>query len=313
VKQDIIYQLKELFRKCDDRYDIHAKAKVIIESAAQKEEFLFDIIRDNLLDNNFLNKLRHYPTLSMSICEIPEFSFVMNIFPPLPSRKTNISFQSIHHHGQLLLTTVGAFGPGYKSILFKKDFKINSQTEIADLKIEKIYQNEFGRAEFVDAFQPHVVFYPASFSATYAFWCDNKRSAKGALKKLPLLNKIKQPLLKLLKALKAESILGMNKIEYFDFYIDNGKVKALKNRLDYEKVGTNRNFLQNIFCFIQQTGFQDESFLRALLNNPNEKEDVRYYIDLLLKGISIEDSFFEGHLEIPKVNILEADIITACG
>jgi hypothetical protein len=313
MKEQIINQLKALFQKYDDRYMVHSEAAPILENASRDQTFLYDVIRLNLSDPAFLQKKRHYPTLSMPVVESPEFSLVVNIFPSLPSKDTDISFQSIHHHGSLLLTTVGAFGPGYGSIVFKKNYSIDPATGITKMEIEKEYQNILSKAEFIDARQPHIVFYPTDFSATYAFWCNKKITAKESLKKFPLINKLKKPAAKIISKMGLGNLIGINKVEYFDFYIDSNNVIALKERLAYEKEGDNENFLQNIFSFIQQTGFKDEKFLRELMMKENTPEAALKWIEKLLTGENISPVFYDGHLNIPKVNLSKKELSKAIG
>jgi hypothetical protein len=312
--QERLATIKKIFAETDDRYEVHARCKPILEKLTASPNFLFDVIRQNLNDTAFLAKKRHYSTLSMTISESPEFSFVVNIFPPLPNRQTDISFQSIHHHGSLLLSAVAAFGPGYESIVFKKGYSINFDTAETEMQIEKQYQNQIGKVEFIDAYQPHIVFYPTNFSATYALWCDKtKKNTKEALKKIALVNRIKKPLAKLINRAGLGKHMGLNKAEYFDFYVENGTVKALKDRLEYDRCGDNDNFLRNIFAFIQQTGFNDTAFLTDFLNRPDIDDTAKKYAGMLLAGQTITDAFYEGHLNIPYVNLELEDILCAIG
>lgn len=310
--KEVLTGIKKVFAETEDRYEVHSRCRPILESLTTSSDFLYAVIRQNLSDPVFLEKRRHYSTLSMTISESPEFSFVMNIFPPLPSRQTNISFQSIHHHGSLLLSTVSVLGPGYESILFKKNYTIDFGTGQTDMQIEKQYQNQIGKVEFVDANQPHVVFYPVGFSATYALWCDKtKKNTKEALKKIELVNKIKKPLAKLINRVGLAKQFGLNKAEYFDFYINDGTIKALKNREEYNQAGDNDNFLRNIFAFIQQTGFNDTAFLTAFLEKAEVSATAKKYALMLMEGHTITDVFYEGHLDIPYVNLNREAIMRA--
>lgn len=306
----VINQLEDLFKNYNcNRYLIHEKAVSILEEASKNNEFLFDAIRQNLADPMFLQRNRHYPTLSLPIVESAEFSLVINIFPPLPSRRTDISFQSIHHHGSLLLSTVGVFGPGYSSIVFKKGFVIDEITLITDMIIEKEYQNALSKVEFIDSYQPHIVFYPQNFSATIAFWCDDKPKLKESIKKLKWVNQIKKPARKIVSFLGLSNFFGINKVEFFDFFVEENNIKALKDRLSYDKVGDNENFVQNIFSFIQQTGFKDKIFLENLYSKSEVSDLTKHFIKKILNEEKIIDNFFNGHLDIEKVNIQKSRII----
>lgn len=297
--------------KNNSKYIAHKKAQDILLRMSSDQQILFEIIRRNLNDPEFLMKTRHYPTLAMLIFEDNNFSFYLNIFPPHPSRRTDISSQSIHHHGKLILSTVSAFGPGYNSILFKKGFSIDFESCLTKMEIEKDYQNQLNEVSFVDESQPHIVFYPIDFSGTYALWSDFENSTKDVVKRIGVINKFKKPIAKVINYLGLARTFGLNKIEFFDFYVENEKIKAMKERERYMADGGNENFLQNIFCFIQKTGFNDVEFLERLYNKESTPSPAKKYIKMLLAQEEIQDVFFDGHLNIEKVNLLKNDILKA--
>jgi hypothetical protein len=295
--------------KSEDYYQSHKDITEILKSLVLDNVFLFEIIRYNLSKPDFLRRKRHYPTLSMVIAENENFSFVANLWLPLPNKETDTSFQSIHHHGNLLLSTISAYGPGYNSILFKKGFKIYKETEETEMVVDKIYHNSLNHLEFIDANTPHVVFYPTDFSITYALWsADKPMKAKAALKKMGILKAIKKPLLQLLKIFRLDSLLGLNTVTYFDFHPSGGKLKAMKDRVGYPE-GSNGNFLQNIFYILQKVGFDDRQFLESLKKDPKITRDAHTWIDKFLKGEEINPKFEDIHLNVPKVNLLKKDIL----
>lgn len=103
--------------------------------------------------------------------------------------------------------------------------------------------------------------------------------------------------------------LGINKVNYFDFYVENNEIKAMKEREAYELQGSNDNFLQNIFCFIQKTGFSDILFLNNLYNNPAIPHTAKKYVAKLLNNETIPDLFYEGHLNVPQVNLRKEEVL----
>ena len=48
-----------IFAQEKDRYEAHRKAAPVLKQMAEEKEVLFEIFRKNLLDENFINKLRH--------------------------------------------------------------------------------------------------------------------------------------------------------------------------------------------------------------------------------------------------------------
>lgn len=309
--QKYIKELKDIFRS-NERYEAHKKSASILRKMSQDMSLVHEIIKNNLENPEFLKKTRHYPTIAFPIEENNEFGMVMNCFLPVPDRSTNISFQSIHHHGNLLLTTVSCFGPGYESMIFKKDFNIDKDSEFATLTLEKIYLNELNNYEFIDSYTPHIVFYPASLSITLALWSSDKKTKLSEAKNLSLVRKLKKPLLKLAKLLGASSLLNLNVINYFDFYVDKNQIKALKTRIEYPE-GDNTNFLQNVFYILQQLKFRDSKFLEDLRHKykGENKNVVSALIEDILNGKDIQDRFLDIHLNIDKVNIKKEDILNA--
>jgi hypothetical protein len=305
-----IEQICDIFEKTENRYDVHTQCQPILSAMAKDRAVLYEIIKQNLVNPAFLSRTRHYSTLSMAVYEHSDFSMVINIFPPLPNRNTDITFQSIHHHGNLLLSTVSFFGPGYSSIVYKKGFEINKDTHETNLEIEKIYENHLYQLEFCDSHQPHVVFYPTDFSSTLVIWSDDKRNLKNTFKKFGFLKKIKPLILKVLKMLRLSAAVGINKIEYFDFYRENGVYYGLKDRLAYDDAGSNYNFLENIFCFLQKFGFDDMDFLKNLKNLEAFPKEAHGLIDDYIAQCEIKDVFYEKHLNVPHVNLHRKDLLT---
>jgi hypothetical protein len=309
MENSYLQKIRKIFEDTSDRYEVHKKCQPLLQEMAQSKDFLQEVYKKNLSDPTFLKKSRHYSTLSMKVFECPEFSMLINIFPPLPDRNTDVTFQSIHHHGSLLLSTVGIMGPGYSSILYKKGFTIDHKTEEAQMQIEKYYQNKTYEIGFVDTYQPHTVFYPSDFSATLVLWSDYKKSQKEALKKIGIINKLKKPLGKIARGLGLSKFIGVNKVEYFDFYTKDQKYYAMKEREAYSEAGSNENFLQNVFCFLQKANFEDVSFLENLKKSSDIPKSIHRFIDDLIQKNTIPDSFYEGHLNVPFVNLHKKDLI----
>ena len=308
---EYIQRLRECFLENEsDRYAAHTQSREFLLEMARDQRILHEIIKKNLSNLQFLQKTRHYSTLAMTIHEDSEFSVMLNIYPPLPDRRSDTSFQSVHHHGNLILTSVAAFGPGYSSLLFKRGFQIDPDTGQTLMELEKEYQNKLYDVGFVDANQPHIVFYPSDFSGTYALWSDYKKSTKDVAKRLGIVRKLKKPLSKIVTMLGLGRLLGLNTVRYFDFYPDNGKLIAMKEREAYIAEGSNENFLQNIFCFVQKTGFTDDAFIQDLIGKQEVPAEAKHFMRMLLRGETIVDSFFEGHIDVPKVNLRKIEVLS---
>ncbi len=212
------------------------------------------------------------------------------------------SVQIRYRTNQAIFSEVQVSSNGKTFNRFKKSNQVN-------LEIEEYYQNINHEVKFCDAFQPHVVFYPKDFSATIVLWSDFQTRAKDDIKKIPLIAKFKKPLGKLIRKLRMEGIVGINRIENYDFYRENGLYYAMKERKAYNSSCNNDNYLQNIFAFIQSYGFNDTDFLNQLKTNPNFPASSHYLIDKLIENELISDSFCDKHIDIPFVNLKRKDLL----
>lgn len=301
--------ISEVFKSEKNRYEAHRKASPILQEMGADKEVLFDVFRKNLSNDSFVNRVRHYPTLAFEIYQDNNVGISGNCFMPLPDRSGDLSFQSIHHHGKLLLTTVAAFGPGYESILFKKGFKIDKETLTAQMEIEKRYQFSAGNIEFVDADQPHIVFFPGDASITYAMWAyATQNDVIKKFKNNAIIKKFKEPIRKGLKTVGLLQKVGVNAIEYLDFYPEGGQIRVLKSRIGFNE-GTNENFLTNVFYVLQKAGFKDNGFLVELKKKYFKHVCLHQLIDKLVSDEIIKDEFYDFHMNVKYVNLSKADIM----
>lgn len=288
-----------------DRRAAHHESQPTLREMAQDPEVLPEIVRRNLASPGYLEKTRINPVLAMEIDKSNDFEFILHGWMPLPDRSTDVSHQSIHHHGHLLLTSVSPFGPGYESILFQSDFSLDRETGRAILRAERYYRNSLHNLEFIESQTPHIVFYPPAVSVTYALWCPEKSSVAGSLKKNRLAQKYKQQTKSVLKALGLARAAGINVVEYFDFYLAEGAIWALKERVRYP-AGDHENFIQNLFHFLQQIGFRDFEFVARL---PEPTAAVTRWKSAFLKQEAIPDRFLAAHLGIPQINMNKQDLL----
>ncbi|MDQ3846053.1 MAG: hypothetical protein M3342_18905 [Bacteroidota bacterium] len=305
-------QLKVIFRENDYRV-AHEKAKSILLSMAKDKSVLFDIIRQNLSAPGFFSQKRINPVIAFEIIKNKDFSITAHCWMPLPDRATNMTHQSVHHHGRLLLTSVSPFGEGYESIIFKKGFELNKEQGTAKMQIEKIYKNPCHNIEFIDSFTPHVVFYPSDFSITYAMWSyDKKDGLIATLRQSKFMQSNKKIVMNVLRKLGVLNRIGVNVLEYFDFYPEKKQLNALKDRVMYP-VGSNENFVHNVFYILQRVGFDDLEFIKKLKTQlpPEERTIVEKPTNQFLNGEPLQDLFDPVHLNIPKINFSKEELLNS--
>jgi hypothetical protein len=302
-----ITALTATFKKNQPRIG-HALSKDLLLEMAKDKSILLEIIDRNIKSNGFFLKERINPVIAMSIADNPYITLVAHFWMPLPDRAINITHQSIHHHGRLLLTSVAPYGPGYASIIFKQGFTIDPKTEITAIEIDKEYKNPLYNIEYIEINTPHVVFYPKELSVTYALWTYDERSALDKIRKNPFLQKNKKRILKFLNYLKGIRP-KINTIEYFDFFPSGNNILAMKDRVMYP-VGNNENFVHNVFYILQHVGYTDYIGLeKTLISYPDKiKQQGLNLISRIESGEQIEDIFDPIHLNIEKINFSREDL-----
>ena len=90
---------------------------------------LTEVLRKHLNTQGVLSN-RNYPVVGLDLVLNPYYGLVANCWIPLPGGETDISTKSIHHHGEMLLTTVTAFGPGYEHWTFERPWVIDAATDL---------------------------------------------------------------------------------------------------------------------------------------------------------------------------------------
>lgn len=300
---EYIEVLKNHFKSESDYYVAHKNVAPILKEMAMDKSILHEVIYNNMMNEDYVKKLRHYPTIAFDIYSDPNFTLVANCFLPLPTRSVDKTFQSIHHHGNLLLTTQSAFGSGYESIVYKKGFTINENQQ-TNLEIEKKYQFHLYDTEFIDVFQPHVVFFPSELSITYALW-SNVKSNK--VKNNPLVQQFKKPIKSILNILGVSKSIGINIVENYDFYRVNNSYIALKNRIEFAH-GTNENFIQNIAYIMQEVGFNEMEKIEKIKSN-HHSPIINEWMNKLINKEKVSDSFYEFHQNVKYVNLERKDLL----
>lgn len=312
---DLKYYIKninDIFKNESNRYKAHEQCKSLLLEMAKNQSILFEIIKQNIEKPDFFQQKRINPVIALDIETNETVSFVAHCWMPLPDKRNDITHQSIHHHGKLLLTSVSAFGSGYESIIFKKNYTTDKKTGITSILVDKQYSNPYLNIEFIDINTPHVVFYPSEFSITYALWTNVEGATSETIKKIGFIKRYKKQLRKMIDFFGVAKLLGLNTNEYLDFYPDKNKIIALKNRVMYP-VGSNKSFLYGFFSLLQQVKYDGIKSLETALNK-NQKDNKLVVKDLFEKfntNANISDEFEKQHLNIKYINF-EKKILLEC-
>ena len=91
--------------------------------------------------------------------------------------------------------------------------------------------------------------------------------------------------------------------EEFDFYVRNNLIFALKDRVSYP-IGSNENFIQNIFYFFESVNYNNFEFLEKLIKKPFINNVAKQWIKKYINREQMSPKFEDIHLNIDKrVNI----------
>src|SRR5437773_4213341 len=151
---DYIAELKLIFRQPRDKHEAHRKSLPMLKNMAADDAYLTSVLRAYVKDPANLNK-GNFPVPGINIELNPYFNLVANCWIPLPKRQTNVSTKAIHHHGNMLLTTATAFGPGYEHWLFSAPQKIDAARNLYGMQVKERGVHAPGQVAVVDAYVPH--------------------------------------------------------------------------------------------------------------------------------------------------------------
>jgi len=282
----------------------------------QDENFWNEVFKMNLSDKGFLNrKWTMYEIPFLYVYECDDFHIKVHLFVPLKSGALNITASAIHHHNNYLLTTYAAFGSGYETMLFEKDLQVNPQTKETKLKVRKHFKQKAEPVHLIDAWEPHVVVNPASLSATLHIWSPDKKRTTDGLRSNPILKALKSPLRKMIYTLGLDKKVGIAAQNTYQFYTRNNRFYAV---LEDEFFAPTRAqageevddySVQTLFAFIQRMGFKDSEFLKQVKQSPDTPRYFHKWIDKMINGEEIKDTYAKESINIPGGIMTIEDIL----
>lgn len=273
-------RLERIFANPDFRR-AHREAVPVLQELGSEYGLLPALVRGYVLSGNFAEETRINPVVAIPMLESTHFHLVANIWIPRADGRTDISHQSIHHHGNLLLTSLAAFGPGYESFVFRRE-------PDGTMKLTQEYVNTQGKTEFIDAGVPHLVFYPSAVSVTYALWSKDRPYSLSRFRAAP------EPLKRLARRIlgKLSSSAGFNQAADLDFTVAEGKIVKLPERVMYPRGGRD-SLLSALRLVATEIGLKEPEVWDKL-------------------GAGGTDDFFDPQHEfVPHANLLRSEVL-AC-
>jgi hypothetical protein len=296
--------LRRAFDSVRDKYAAHDLARPILQDMADSRPVFTDILRKHLSRPDALTQ-RHYPVISLDIEHNANFGLVANCWFPLPDGNTNMSTKAIHHHGNMLLTTVTAFGPGYEHWQFSTPEALDPERDLYSMRLLERAPHPYGHASFVDANIGHVPFYVPALTITYALWSHRfPKSWKDVMKGVPALHKHSKVLRDVAMTLGLKKALDLKKAEYFDFCPTPAGFRGMKEREEF-RLGPTEDYLATLFHLTQSTF--NESLAPEIAARLAATPDAnRTLIDQLLgnlqSGRTIASQLSDGHYDVPFAN-----------
>ena len=303
--------LKELFRHSRNKHEAHFRSQDILKEMASDPSVLAAVFEKYLVRPGVLNS-RHYPVIGIEIELNAHYGLVANCWIPLPDRRTGVSTKAIHHHGEMLLTTVTAFGPGYEHWTSSRPSLADPERELFTLSVLEREPHPLGHAAFVDAYVPHLPLYPGALTITLALWSHRSHTSwKDRVKRLPFLKGREKTLRELGVRLGLSRALDLKVVHYFDFCPSADGFRGLRERTEFAN-GPNEDFLFSLFHVLQQTGQpQLARGIESQLGEIENRELVETLLRDLRDGRAIEGRLSEGHFGQATANFTPQEIARA--
>jgi hypothetical protein len=297
--------LAEIFRTAPDKHEANRRSRAVLEDMSGDPEFLTDALARQLRAPGSLNA-KHYPVVGFNVDLNPQFGLVANCWIPLPDRKADVSTKAIHHHGDMLLSTVNAFGPGYEHWTFTRPQLIEEASERYEMRLVERTPHPLHHVAFVDSYVPHLPFYPPATSITYALWTSRfPVTWKDRLKRVPALQKNSAALRRLAVRAGLARQLELKVVEYFDFYPTAEGFCGIRERTEFER-GPNEDYLYSLFHVLQATGNDRlATVVEERLSSGDQIENaplVRRLVEDLRSGRRIEGRLSATHYGVPRAN-----------
>jgi hypothetical protein len=300
-----IAELIEAFRAQPDKYEAHRRSASVLERLSHSPEFLTAILADYLRTPDSLDR-GHYPVLAVPIAFNPWFSLVANCWIPLPDGNTNLSTKAIHHHGNLLLTTVTLFGPGYRHWTFTTPEPDDEARRRYRMILIESAPHPQHHISFVDRWIAHTPFFPPDLSITLALFSNSLPTTwRDRLKRLPGIRGREEQLRKIVRHLGLTKALDVKTVESFDFYPVEDGFAVMRERKEFE-LGPNEDHVASLFYILQRSG--NEALASIVADRlaggriGHGRKAVEDQLSKLRRGERMAPCLSPGHYDRPDAN-----------
>lgn len=313
----LINDLRKLSDEVEDRRQFHEAAKSLLH-AMSEPEFIAYIFEKNLNDSKYLTRAwSTYEIPFLYIDETNQYYTKYHVFPPVKSRDTEKAANIVHHHNNYLLTSFTVQGPGYHTMHFAKDVRELDGNEV-ELKIEKDFFHGNSEFSLVDSYEPHIVFNMDKLTTTLVLWSPDQKHLTDGLRNHPLIKPFKKPIIAMINALKLNRAVGVSDAKVYQWYVQDGKSYRI---LEEDYFGMYKAvlgpeidefFTQAVSLFVQQSGYNNQEFLRSKMSDVSTPSHWKKWLGYLLDGNTIPEVFGKEEINVPRKKITKEEVRLAC-
>lgn len=301
---ECLEHLLMVFRSTPNKYEAHLKCYPTLHRMADNIEVIHEVFRRNILNKNAFTKSNCTPDFQLTLLNEPECFLFVNFFGPNKDCRTDISYSTMHHHDDYLLSTINAKGDGYKSLIFQQGYEIDKEKMTAKLELEKYVKHTPRHIEFIDCHTAHTIFYPESTTMTYGLWSTHHPTQKMTKSRnIPFVQKNKELIKKGLKMLKVSpKQIGVQQYREDYFFPGNGIINFLEAQVSPPQ---GSHYTQNFFNIAQGfLEFSDKNFLKDFfLKNKSDEGIEKNWLEKLVENEEIPRNYDSYEMYTPKRNV----------
>jgi hypothetical protein len=303
--------LDRIFEQAPTKLEAHRRSEPLLRELVGHPRFLEATLAHHLEDPAALNTL-NFPSIGINLSLTVHYTLVVNVFLPWPTGETDITLNAIHHHGQLMLTTVTAYGTGYEHWLFATPKPLHPAQHLFSLTLIERGLHPPQHLAFVDAYHPHAVMAPKSLTITLALWSSCRPTTwQDRAKRLAVFRGREKTLARVVRAMGLTRRLAVNDVNLLDYYPTTEGFKGMPEREQFER-GPNEDYLYTLFHILQRT--TDDrlaSSIEQRLRGPKPPGNAALVTRLLADlraGNLIEPRRTAALHQLPHMNFRAADI-----
>jgi len=318
VSHPYVQKICELNRIHDDRAELHRQAGPVLQAMGSDAEFLQQVLQRNFDDDGYLKQTwSQYNIPFLYIFENEDVVMKIHFFAAHPTHAAGIAAHCIHHHNNYILTTAAILGSGYETMLFDKN--IVTEAGKTRLRVNKHFTQQEYPVHTIDSWEPHIVYLPEAYSATQQLWTPDKKRATDALRHNPLLKALKTPLRKAIQLLGMEKQFGISVANTVQWYPDGDAFVGIDENEYFAPTRSaigpeiDSYSIQTVCRFIQEKGILDAAYLQEVVSRPQTPEYYKPWLQKLMQGEDIPETFAKTEINIPMKSYTRADVMRAAG